>query len=121
MSFIRTNHRGLAYGDGTMQGEGTTAQVVRIVGADLFAVNTDPAQKSFGLLIKSYKAGEMPGVFCQGGIYETDVFEGTPAPGAFLKTGPTGKLTAGAIGAGEEAIAQAISLVDGVLKLRLLV
>ncbi len=119
--FIRTNHRGLAYGDGAMQGEGTTGQVVRIVGSDLFAVNPDPAQKSFGLLVKGYKAGEMPGIFCQGGIYETDVFEGTPAPGAFLKTGPTGKLTAGPIAAGEEAIAQAISVADGTLKFRMLI
>jgi hypothetical protein len=107
--------------DGAMQGDGATAQVVRIVGQDLYAVNTDPTQRSFGLLVKSYKAGELPGIFCQGGIYETDVFEGTPTPGAFLKTGPSGKLTAGAIAAGEEAIAQAISVVDGVLKFRMLI
>ena len=119
--FIRSNHRGLAYGDGAMQGEGSTGQVVRLVGADLFAVNTDPAQRSFGLLMKSYKAGELPGVYCQGGIYETDVFEGTPAPGSLLKTSATGKLAAGTIAAGEEAVAQAISVVDGVLKFRLVI
>ena len=119
--FIRSNHRGLAYGDGALQGDGSVGQVVRLVGADLFAVNTDPTQRSFGLLVKSYKAGEMPGVFCQGGIYETDVFEGTPAPGSFLKTSPSGKLAAGVIADGEEAIGQTISVVDGVLKFRLLV
>ena len=96
-------------------------QVVRIVGSDLFAVNTDPAQKSFGLLVKAYKSGELPGIFCQGGIYETDVFDGTPTPGSYLKTGPNGRLTAGAIGVGEEAIAQTVSIADGILKFRLLI
>ena len=39
MSFINPCHRGLAYGDGYMQGEGQLGQVVRVAGNDLFAVN----------------------------------------------------------------------------------
>ena len=54
-------------------------QVVRIAGNDLFAVNTDPAAPSFGLLVKDYKSGDMPGIYCDGGVYETDVFDGVIA------------------------------------------
>jgi hypothetical protein len=43
MPFINPCHRRLAYGDGHIQGDGQLGQVVRIVGDDLFAVNTDPA------------------------------------------------------------------------------
>lgn len=60
MPFLNPSHRGLAYGDGHMQGDGMTGQVVRIAGNDLFAVNTDPAAPSFGLLVKDYKSGDTP-------------------------------------------------------------
>ena len=76
MAFINPCHRGLAYGDGYMESAGELGQVVKIVGSDLFAVNTDPTKKSFGLLIKSYAKNQMPGIYCMGGVYETDVFEG---------------------------------------------
>ncbi len=85
MPYINPNHRGLAYGDGYMQGDGQLGQVVTLVGNDLFAVNTDPTVKSFGILIKDYKNGEMPGIYCMGGVYETDVFEGTVNPSDDLK------------------------------------
>jgi hypothetical protein len=120
MSFINPNHRGLAYGDGYMQGAGSKGQVVKIAGSDLFAVNTDPTVKSFGILIKDYKDGEMPGIYCMGGVYETDVFEGTIVPGNDLKVSANGKLVAGVL-AGEEVIARAIALSGGVLKFKLLI
>jgi hypothetical protein len=69
---INPCHRGLAYGDGHIQGAGALGQVVSIAGNDLFAVNTDPTAPSFGLLIKDYASGEMPGIYCMGGVYETD-------------------------------------------------
>ena len=120
MSFINPNHRGLAYGDGYMQGDGQLGQVVTVVGNDLFAVNTDPTVKSFGLLIKDYKAGEMPGIYCDGGVYETDVFEGTINPGDDLKVSAAGFLTAGVV-AGDEVIARVISASGGTIKFRLLI
>jgi len=120
MSFINPNHRGLAYGDGYMQGGGELGQVVTVVGNDLFAVNTDPTVKSFGLLIKDYKAGDMPGIYCDGGVYETDVFEGTINPGDDLKVSTSGVITTG-VQAGEEVIGRAISVLGGTLKLRLLI
>ena len=119
MPFLNPNHRGLAYGDGYLQGEGKCGQFVKLVGNDLFAVNTDPAAKSFGVLTKDYKAGEMPGIFCMGGVYETDVFEGTITAGADLKVSSEGKLTSG-VGAGDVVVAKAISISSGTLKFRLL-
>ena len=120
MAFLNPNHRGLAYGDGYMQGEGKLGQIVKLVGNDLFAVNTDSQDKSFGVLIKDYKAGEMPGIFCMGGVYETDVFEGTINAGDDLKVSANGKLTAG-VAEGDEVVARAISVSSGTLKFRLLI
>jgi hypothetical protein len=120
MAFINPAHRGLAYGDGYMQGDGSLGQLVKIVGNDLFAVNATAATRSCGVLIKDYKAGEMPAFYCQGGVYETDVFEGTIQAGDFLKASANGKLTAG-IGEGDLAVAQAISVSGGTLKFQLLV
>lgn len=120
MGFLNPNHRGLAYGDGYMQGEGKCGQFVKLVGNDLFAVNTDPTAKSFGVLIKDYKAGEMPGIFCDGGVYETDVFDGVINADDDLKVAATGHLAAG-VQVGEEVVARAISVSGGVLKFRLLI
>ena len=120
MPYLNPSHRGIAYGDGYMQGEGKLGQLVKLVGNDLFAVNTDPAVKSFGVLIKDYKNGEMPGIFCMGGIYETDVFEGNISPNDDLKVSANGKLTAG-VGAGDVVVARAISISSGELKFRLLI
>ncbi len=121
MPFINPCHRGLAYGDGQMQGEGKLGQVVRIAGNDLFAVNTDPTAPSFGVLITDYAAGDLPGIYCDGGVYETDVFEGTIHAGDALKVSAGGKLTGGTIAAGEHIVARAISVSGGTLKFRLLV
>jgi hypothetical protein len=120
VGFLNPNHRGLAYGDGYLQGEGKCGQFVKLVGNDLFAVNTDPTAKSFGVLIKDYKAGDMPGVFCDGGVYETDVYDGTIAAGDDLKVAATGHLSAG-VGVGEVVVAHAISVSGGTLKFRLLI
>ena len=119
MAFLNPNHRGLAYGDGYMQGAGSCGQFVKLVGNDLFAVNTDPTARSFGILRKDYADGKMPGIWCRGGIYTTDVFEGTIAAGNPLKVSANGKLTAG-VGEGDLVIAEAISVVGGVLKFKLL-
>jgi hypothetical protein len=91
-----------------------------VVGDDLFAVNTDPTKRSFGILIKDYAGGEMPGIYCDGGVYETDAFEGTVVAGDDLKVSASGRLTNG-VAAGEHVVAHAISVQSGVLKFRLLV
>lgn len=121
MPFINPTHPGLAYGDGYMQGGGEIGQFVAVVGNDQFAVNTDPEVRSFGMLIKSYKDGEMPGIFCKGGTYETDVFEGNINPGDELKVSANGTLEGGNIQDDEHVVAQAISVQSGVLKFKLLI
>lgn len=120
MSFLNPNHRGLAYGDGYLQGAGSCGQFVKLVGNDLFAVNTDPQTKSFGTLANDYKAGDMPGIFCMGGVYETDVYEGTINANDDLKVSANGKLTSG-VAEGDEVVARAISMSAGTLKFRLLI
>ena len=120
MGFINPCHRGLAYGDGYMDEDGQLGRLVSVVGDDQFAVNTDPAQRSFGILMKDYAKGDMPGIYCNGGIYETDVFKGNISAGDELKVATNGKLTAG-VGAGDLVVAQAISVQGGILKFRLLV
>jgi hypothetical protein len=120
MAFINPCHRGLAYGDGHIQGDGQLGQVVRVAGDDLFTVNTDPGLRSFGILIKNYASGEMPGIYCNGGVYETDVFEGTISAGDDLVVSANGRLTNGG-GSNDQVIAQAVSVSGGVLKFRLLI
>jgi len=120
MSFINADHPGLAYGDGYMSGAGSLGQVVKVAGNDLFAVNTDPTARSFGILRKDYADGKMPGIWCGGGVYTTDVFEGTVNAGDDLKVSTNGKLAAGVV-AGDHVIAEAISVVGGVLKFKLLI
>ena len=120
MSFINADHPGLAYGDGTMSGAGSLGQVVKVAGNDQFAVNTDATARSFGILRKDYADGKMPGIWCGGGVYTTDVFEGTINAGDELKVSANSKLTAG-VAAGDQVIAEAISVVSGVLKFKLLI
>ena len=120
MAFINADHPGLAYGDGYMSGAGATGQVITVAGNDQFAVNTDPTVRSLGILRKDYADGKMPGIWCGGGVYTTDVYEGTVHAGDELKVSANGKLTAGVI-AGDEVIAEAISVVGGVLKFKLLI
>ncbi len=120
MGFINPCHRGLAYGDGYMDEDAQLGRVVNVVGDDLFAINTDPTKQSFGILMKDYKKGDMPGIYCNGGVYETDVFKGNISAGDELKVANNGKLTAGA-GGNDLVVAQAISVQGGILKFRLFI
>jgi len=119
MAYLNANHPGLAYGDGYMQGAGSMGQFVKAVGDDTFAVNTDPAVPSFGVLMKDYADGDMPGIWCNGGVYETDAFSGTPASNELLKIDGNGNLVGGGVAA--DAVAQAISVSGGILKFKLLI
>ena len=120
MSFLNADHPGVAYGDGTMSGAGTLGQIVKVAGDDTFEVNTDPTVRSFGILRKDYADGVMPGIWTGGGVYTTDVFEGTINPEDDLKVSANGMLTAGVV-AGDLVVAQALSVSGGVLKFKLLV
>jgi hypothetical protein len=119
MAYFNASHPGLAYGDGVMQGAGGQGKFVKLIGNDTFAVNTDPAVPSFGILMKDYVDGDLPGIWCCGGVYETDVFTGTINPNELLKIDGSGKLIGGATAA--NAVAQAVSVSGGLLKFKLLV
>lgn len=119
MNKVRRIHQGLAYGDGRMQTAARAGQLLQLVGDDLFAVNTDPTRRSFGILIADTAAGAMPGVLC-GGVAETEIFSGVVKAGYLLKTNTEGFLTAG-LNEGELAVAQAISVSGGTLKFKLFI
>jgi hypothetical protein len=119
--FINADHpAGISYGDGYMQGDGSLGQLVKIAGDDLFAVNTDPKTRSFGLLMKDYGNGDMPGIYCSGGVYTTDVFTGSIAAGNELVAGIDGKLTSRTAG-DQILVGEAISVSDGIFKFKLLI
>jgi len=94
-------------------------QFVKAVGDDTFEVNTDAGTRSFGLLMKDYADGEMPGIWCGGGVYETDQFSGAINVNELLKIDNTGRLVGGATN--NNKVAQAISVSGGILKFKLLV
>ena len=119
MAYFNANHPGIAYGDGYIQGAGGMGQFVKAVANDTFAVNTDPAVPSVGVLMKDYVDGEMPTFWCNGGVYETDVFSGTINPNELLKIDGNGRLAGG--GTTANAVAQALSVSGGILKFKLLV
>lgn len=119
MAYFNACHPGLAYGDGFMQGAGKMGQFVKLVGDDTFAVNTAAGDPSFGILMRDYEDGEMPGVWCCGGVYETDQYSGAVNPDDLLKIDADGKLTGGATATNR--VAQAVSVSGGILKFKLLV
>jgi hypothetical protein len=120
MAYVQPLAPGFRYGLAPLSGAGSCGQLVKLAGPNLLAVNTTPAARSFGILEKPYRDGELAGVFCLGGIYETDQFEGTPAPGNELACdATTGKLKVK--GQGEFAVGETISCVSGVLRFKLFV
>lgn len=120
MAFVEIKAPGFSYGLGTISGDGEAGQLVKISGDNLFALNDDSTTRSFGILAKTYKDGEMCGVFCLGGIYETDQYEGSPTPGdALACDASTSKLKT--TGDGDFVVAEAISIAAGILRFKLLV
>lgn len=96
MGQISKVHRGLAYGDGVMSGAGLAGKLVKLSGADTFALNTDATVASFGILAADCADGGRPTVYCDGGIYETDVYAGDNLqPDDGLYCGSDSKLTGG--------------------------
>ena len=122
MPFLDVKHdNGIAYGDGYVQGSAASGQVMRIVGDDIFAVADDATEPVFGVLYADVKDGDMPTIYTDGGVYETDNFTGSIQAGELLKVhNANGNLTNG-VGAGDQVVAKAISMSGGVLKFRLLV
>lgn len=122
MSYVRELNPGFRYGLGSFSGEagGTAGQAVKLSGNNEFAVQTSAAARSFGILAGDADDGDPCGVFCHGGIYETDlVAEGVSADGN-LAWDPSAKKFKAA-GEGDFVVGQAIAVVSGVLTFKLLV
>jgi len=62
MPYVQPLAPGFRYGLGAIAGGGATGQLVRLTGDNVFSVNADPAKRSFGLLEKTTKDGELGGV-----------------------------------------------------------
>jgi hypothetical protein len=120
MAFLEVKAPGFRFGLATLSADGVVGQCVRITGDNIFTVNDNAGKRSFGVLAASCKKDELCGVFCQGGVYETDQFTGNVAAGEELGCdASTGKLKKA--GAQDFVLAEAISVVSGVLRFKLLV
>ena len=121
MAYVDPKFPGVAYGMGIITADGAAGQFVRLSGQDEFALTDVPTTRSFGVLYKDAKTGEMCTVFTGGGIYETDAYGGAISPGNLLKVDATSKNLVAGVGAGDVAVAEAISVQSGVLRFKLLV
>ena len=120
MPYVQPMAPGFRYGLGTLSGAGEAGQLVKLSGDNAFSLNDDATSRSFGMLARACKDGEMPGIYCQGGIYETDQVEGTPGPGVELACdSASSKLKAAS--EGDFIVGEAIMLSGGILRFKLLV
>ena len=120
MAYVEPKAPGFRYGLGSMSADGVAGQCVRLTGGDVFSVNDDSTLRSFGILAASCKKDELCGVYCMGGIYETDQFEGSISAGNMLSCdAATGKLKAAA--SGDFLLGEAVLSASGVLRFKLLV
>ena len=118
MAYVEPRAPGFRYGLGTISADAVAGQCVRLTDANVFSVNDDAAKRSFGILAASAKEGEMCGVHCRGGIYETDQYTGNISAGDELACDAnTGKLK-GASG-DEFVMGETISLVSALLRFKL--
>ena len=120
MAYVEPKAPGFRYGLGTISADAVAGQCVRLTDANVFSVNDDAAKRSFGILVASCDKDALCGVYCMGGIYETDQYTGNISAGDELACDAnTGKLKAAS---GDEfVVGETISLVSGVLRFKLLV
>ena len=121
MSFVDPKFSGTPYGMAAITEDGKAGQLVRLVDHDKLSLNDDPTKRSYGILYKDAKAGELCTAFTDGGIYETDNFTGTINPADLLKVDALNKnLTSGVSGT-DVPIAEAISVIGEILRFKLLI
>jgi len=120
--YLETKVPGFKYGIGTFSGVpgGEAGQCVALSDDDEFALNTDSTKRSFGILVADAVDTELCSVACCGGIYETDNYTDGVAAGEELCCLNATSLLDTATG-GDVVIAEAISVVAGVLRFKLLV
>jgi len=120
MAYVEPKAPGFRYGLGTISADAVAGQCVRLTDANVFSVNDDAGKRSFGILAASCDKDALCGVYCMGGIYETDQYSGNISAGDALGCDAnTGTLKAAS---GDDFVmAEAISVVSGVLRFKLLV
>ena len=120
MAYVEPKAPGFRYGLGAVSEDATVGQCVRLTDGDVFSVTDDAEVRSFGILAASCKKDELCGVYCLGGIYETDQYAGEIAASEALACdATTGTLKAAS---GDEFVmGEAISVASGVLRFKLLV
>jgi len=121
MAYLKPLIEGTPYGLGVAATGGLTpGQCVKFSAGDTFAPTASVSARSFGICKKAVAAGEQATIYCGGGIYETDAYEGSPAAGNVLTAdGTSSKLKV--TGEGNFAVAECISCSGGVLRFKLLV
>lgn len=122
-NYLKALLPGKCYGNGIMSGAGEAGLCVVLSDDNVFAINDDPTVRSFGILAEDVDDGDYCAVYCDGGIYETDQYNGVITEGTFLQASDTadhlGELEP--LGEGGVTIGQAISVVSGVLRFKLFV
>jgi hypothetical protein len=120
MAYVQPQVPGFRYGLGSISADAVAGQCVRLTDANVFSVNDDAAKRSFGILAAACDKDALCGVYCMGGIYETDQYVGEIAVGDTLACdADTGKLKTAS---GDEFVmGEAISVVSSVLRFKLLV
>jgi len=120
MAYVEAKAPGFRYGLGSMAADATAGQCVRLSNDNVFSVTDDATKRSFGILAAACQKDALAGVWCLGGIYETDQYSGNIAAGEVLGCdAQTGKLKKA--GAQDFVVAEAISVASGVLRFKLLV
>jgi hypothetical protein len=124
MAYVKELAPGFRFGLGTISADATAGQCVVVSDANEFSVNDDATARVFGILADDYDEDDRCGVHCLGGIYETDAYTGDITAGDALacdaETALLRTLNAEADPA-EFQVAEAISVVSGVLRFKLLV
>lgn len=120
MSYLTPLIPGFAYGLGKAEVDVQSGYMAKIADDDVFAL-ADSTSGVFGVFLKDAKEEELATVYCCGGIYETDVFEGDIQAGDPLTTHASGKITKSENPDTEMLVGVAISVSDSVLKFKLII
>lgn len=121
MSYVKPLYEGTPYGLGVAASGGLgIGQCVKLSAADTFAPGASTSARIFGINKSTVAAGENPTVYCGGGVYETDVYEGSPSAGNKLACDATSSKLKVA-GESDFVVAECISCSGGVLRFKLLV
>jgi len=121
MSYVQPIAPGFRYNLGTMIEQGKAGQCVCLAGNNIFKIQYAWQYRTFGILASDCKKDEVVGVWCMGGIYETDYYIlGLQGGDVLSADSMFGCLTLQRRNNGF-VVAETVSVVNGVLRFKLLV